>query len=55
MASLKTDMLANIAGSMQDRPTIRGESMEIGTGRALGHRTPERGTEAPRQRGRDPR
>ena len=28
MASLKTDMLANIAGSMQDRPTIRGESME---------------------------
>ena len=28
MASLKTDMFANIAGSMQDRPTIRGESME---------------------------
>jgi ParB family chromosome partitioning protein len=26
MASLKRDMLANIAGSMQDRPTIRGES-----------------------------
>jgi ParB family transcriptional regulator, chromosome partitioning protein len=26
MASLKTDMLANIADSMQDRPTIHGES-----------------------------
>jgi ParB family transcriptional regulator, chromosome partitioning protein len=42
MASLKTDMLANIAGSMQDRPTIRGESMEsVPTGRSAIERQSE--------------
>src|SRR5512142_864505 len=41
MASLKTDMLANIADSMQDRPTIRGESMEAPAGRSAIERQSE--------------